>query len=340
MTTPHPEHDTSADTMRAVTATAERTWTRIERQVPSPGPGQVLIRAQFGAINNADVHGMDRAAEIDPTVVLGYECSGTVDSVGPGVDESWIGTRVTACTPAAFAEYVVADLGHVLRVPDDVDLADAVALPTALLTEWGALRAGGFEKGQTVLVTGATSAIGLVAIQLAKALGSERVLAVTRSSDKSSWLREVGADDVVVWADDQQSVADQVRAALGEDDDGGVDLVLDHVAGPMLAEALAASRKHGTVVQVGRLGGSHAEIDVDTLSFGRKTLIGVSFGEPSELTRLLDGVREHVMGHVASGAVRAVVDDVIDWSDTGEAVTRVRESRARGKVVLELSRTA
>ncbi len=315
--------------MTAVVTTPDRTWVHEQRPVPTPAAGEVLIASRFVAVNNADVLGMYRAEAVDE-IVVGYETAGPVVAVGAGVDDSLVGTLVAACTPASFAEYVTADLRHTIPVPDGLPLHHAAALPTALLTEHGALRAGGFEPGQSVLVTGATSAIGLIGVQLAKALGASRVVAATRSASKTDLLHQAGADDVVVGNDD---LAVATRAFTGGD---GVDLVLDHVAGPTLTQAIAATRKHGTVVQMGRLGGPVATIDVDALSFGRVTVVGVSFGATDELAELLGTVREQVLPLVADGRVRPVIHTVLPFADTDAAIDLVRGGAAVGKVVLAL----
>lgn len=316
--------------MTVLAPTRDRGWAERAREAPVPGPGQVLIESRYVAVNNADVAGMDRAEEVDESTVVGYETAGTVVAVGPDLDQTLAGTRVAACTPSAFAQLVVADVRHTIPVPDDVPLEQAAALPTALLTEHGALRAGGFQAGQTVLVTGATSAIGLVGVQLAKALGARTVIATTRSAAKADLLRDLGADHVVLGSDD---LATEVRDLT---DGEGVDLVLEHVAGDVLGQAVGACRRHGTVVQMGRLGGPSSILDVDALSFGRVTLVGVSFGTADELAELLGTVREQVLPLVADGRVRPVIDSVIAWADAADAIDLVRHGRSVGKVVLAL----
>ncbi|MBR7742418.1 zinc-binding dehydrogenase [Phycicoccus sp. BSK3Z-2] len=320
----------TAQTTTVLVPGPDGTWLEEERPAPTAGPGVVLVRSRYVAVNNADVAGMAAAAAVDEPGVAGYETAGEVVAVGAGVDESLLGTSVAACTPGAFAGLVAADARHTLPVPDGVPLSDAAALPTALLTEHGALRAGGFEPGRTVLVTGATSAIGLVGVRLAKALGASRVLATTRSAGKADLLGQVGADEVLVGTDD---LGERVRALTGGE---GVDLVLEHVAGDVLDGAIAATRPHGTVVQMGRLGGPQARVDVDALSFGRVTVVGVSYGLPDELAELLGTVREQVLPLVANGSVRPVVHEVLPWAGHAEAARLVRKGQAVGKVVLSV----
>ncbi|MFD7474126.1 alcohol dehydrogenase catalytic domain-containing protein [Streptomyces sp. NPDC059837] len=125
-----------------------------------------MVRAHAVALNNADAVMLEAN---DPTAggngieyQAGYEFAGDVSAVGEGVDTTAVGRRVMGTTPASFAQYVLADHRHVLPIPDGLDDTEACALPTGLLTEHGALMTGGFRPSQSVLITGATSSIGLM----------------------------------------------------------------------------------------------------------------------------------------------------------------------------------
>lgn len=124
--------------------------------------------------------------------IAGYEFSGEVAAVGPGVDAGFLGRRVAGTTPGAFAEYVVVHHRHVMTMPGKLSFEDAAALPSALLTEYGALSLAGVGPGDSVLVTAASSAIGLVGVQLAKLLGAAPVIATTRSAHKRELLEAWG----------------------------------------------------------------------------------------------------------------------------------------------------
>jgi NADPH2:quinone reductase len=168
--------------MRALLVTGARDWELAERAVPQPAEGQVLMAASAAALNNADVKQLDAgqaeaAAGLIESRIAGYEVVGLITAVGAGVSQERVGTRVIASATAAFAEYVACDSRAAVPVPDSVPDIEAAALPTALLTEHGALRAGSFQPGHTVLITGATAAIGLVGIQIAQAIGARQVIA-------------------------------------------------------------------------------------------------------------------------------------------------------------------
>jgi NADPH:quinone reductase len=140
-----------SENMTALVATPEHVWEQRTVPIPSPRQGQVLIRARAAALNNADVTALDateRASAPDrpaEKAVAGYEAAGVIEAVGQSVDEALIGTRLMTATARAFAQYVLADHRHTLPVPDTVTFEDAATLPTALLTEHGAMRAGGYE---------------------------------------------------------------------------------------------------------------------------------------------------------------------------------------------------
>ena len=146
------------------------------------------------------------------------------------VDTATVGQRVMGTAPANFAQYVPADHHHVLPTPDGLDFTEACALPTGLLTEHGALTTGGYQPGQSLLITGATSSIGLIGVQIARAPGASPIVATTRSAGKHNLLKQAGADTIVV-----TSEQDLTQAVLDATAGEGVDLALDHIGGQTFA---------------------------------------------------------------------------------------------------------
>lgn len=266
--------------------------------VPETTAGQIPVRTRAVAINNADL------AEATDSHVPGFEFCGDVVAVGEGVDAALIGTRVAGVGAGAFAEYVAVQHRHVLRVPDGVGADIAAASPTALLTEYGALRRADLADGETVLITAATSAIGLVGVQIATELGAGRVIATTRREARRPLLDSVGTDAVI--ATDKHDLADRVRELT---DGRGVDVVLDHIGGAALDDAIAAARPGGRVISVGRLAGPTAEIDLFALAHSGATLQSVSFGfSPVEVIGdLLDGVTRDLLPAVQDGRIAPVI---------------------------------
>ncbi|WP_245881680.1 quinone oxidoreductase family protein [Streptomyces milbemycinicus] len=310
-------------------------WTPRQVPVPKPGPGQIVVRAHAVALNNADAAML---AAADPTAggsgkeyQAGYEFAGEIAVVGDGVDTATVGQRVMGTTPAGFAQYVLADQRHVLPIPDGVDFTEACALPTGLLTEHRALTTGGYQPGQSLLITGAASSMGLIGVQIARALGAGPIVATTRSAGKHDLLKQAGADIIVV-----TSEQDLTQAVLDATAGEGVDLALDHVGGQTFAACLPATKVDGTVVNIGRLDTAAATIDLDALSYRHLRVHGVSFGftRAAELGAVIAAAGQDLLPAVADGRVRPLIDSILSFNTADQAVTRLRSHRALGKIVL------
>jgi len=325
-------------TMSALFGGVGPVWQRREVPVPQVGPGQVLVGARAVALNNADAAML---AAADPTTggtgreyVAGFEFAGEVVAVGDGVDGPIVGERVMGTSPKSFAEYVLADHRHVVRVPDKVPFDVACALPTGLSTEHGALATAGFRPGFSVLITGATSSIGLIGVRIAKVLGASTVIATTRSADKRELLERSGADTVVV-----TSEQDLTRAVLDATGGDGVDVVLDHVGGRTFADCLPATRVDGRVVNIGRLDTAASTIDLDTLSYRHLRVVGVSFGfgRAAELGAVIAAAGEDLLPAVADGRIRPLIDSTHTFDTADRAAERLRTHRAHGKIVMTVA---
>jgi len=313
-------------------------WELREVAVPAPGPGQVLVRVRAAGVNRADLGmlagnynpaGMARGGEF----TAGLELAGEVEDVGTGVDGVDAGDRVMAATLGSFAAFAPVDHRHLMPVPSSLGWTDAAALPVGLSTEHDALLQAGFQLGDRVLIVGATSGVGMLGVQLAKALGAALVIATTTSPGKVGALRDVGADLVVDTT--AGSVTEAVLAATGG---AGADVVLDHVGGPGFGDLLPATRVRGTIVNVGRLGGPRATVDLDQLAFRRLRLQGTTFSIRSaeERADVYAAVTRDALPTVVDGRVRPVVDTVVPFADAQQAAERMRSNEAVGKIVLEL----
>ena len=326
------------DTMRALIGGRGSQWALDEIPVPQPGPGQVLIRNRASATNNADLPMLDDA---DPAhggtgeeFTAGFEYAGEIAALGEDVGTWRIGDPVMGTFPGAFAEYLVADHRFVLPRPQEISPEVACALPTALLTEFGALTAAGFVSGQSVLSTGASSGIGMIGVQIAKALGASQVIATTRSADKRELLTGLGADTVIVTGEE-----DLPQAVLAATDGRGADVVLDHVAGDTFAQCLLATAADGHIVNIGRLAGPASTIDLDALSFRHLTVAGVSFGfsRDWETVPILKALQDRVLPAVGRGDIAPVIDTTVVVTDLQQAVDRLRSGDAVGKIVLSFA---
>ena len=180
------------------------------------------------------------------------------------------------------------------QVPDADDLVRAAGLPSGLLTEFDALRQAGMRAGDHVLITGGSSGVGLIGVQLARAAGAASVVATTRSPDKAALLRSAGATRVVV------TTGEPVREA---ELPAPPDVVLDHLGGAGLADVLARCAPRARIVQIGRLAGARATLDLEVLAGRRLSLLGTTFRGrgADELFALVAELRDHLAGPRGSG---------------------------------------
>jgi len=325
-------------TMRALVGGAGPDWQAREIEVPTPAPGQVLIRVHAAGLNRADLYMLegsyDPNSKTSAVFTAGLELAGEVAAVGDGVTSVQPGDRVCGAGLGAFADYALLDARHVIALPAPLSWTDAAALPVGLATEHDALvTQGGFAEGQSVLIVGGTTAIGLIAIQLAKALGASVVVATTTSTDKVPAVTAAGADLVIDTSTD--NLVEAVIAATGG---AGVDVVLDHIGGQLFAEAFAATRLQGTVVNIGRLGGAQSTIDLNTLSFRRLRVLGTTFSvrTADEKAAVCAALQPDVMAAVADGRIRPVIDRIFAFEDAPKAADHLRSNRTVGKTVLTM----
>lgn len=177
-------------------------WESRDVEIPAPRPGQILVRVRAAALNRADLYMLEGAynpnTKTSNVYTAGMELAGEVEAVGEGVRAPAVGERVMGSTLGAFAPHAVLDHRHAIPVPDSLDWTEAASLPVGVSTEHDALvTQAGFKPGDSVLVVGASSSVGIVGVQLAKALGAGLVLATTTSPEKAAALSEAGADVVV-----------------------------------------------------------------------------------------------------------------------------------------------
>ncbi len=311
-------------------------WEVREVDVPTAGAGQVLIRVHAAGLNRADLYMLEGSynpnSKTSNVFTAGLEMAGEIVAVGDGVDSVEVGDRVGAAGLGAFAEYAVQDARHVIAMPDSLSWIDAAALPVGLATEHDALvTQGGFAPGMSVLIVGATTAIGLVAVQMAKALGASMVAATTTSEGKKGALTKAGADVVINTT--SVNVAEAILAATGGI---GADIVLDHVGGQLFADTFMATRLGGTVVNIGRLAGPQSTIDLNALSFRRLRVLGTTFSvrTPDELASVCRAVEPEILPAISDGRIRPVVDRVFEFDDAIKAAEYLRSNQAVGKIVL------
>jgi len=302
-------------------------------QVPRPVPaaGQVLIRVRAAGVNRPDL--LQRQGLYPPPPgapdTLGLEVAGEIVQGGGRWQP---GDRVCALLGGGgYAQYVAVDARHVLPVPDGWDFIQAAALPETAFTVFANLfEHGQLKAGERLLLHGATSGIGVMAIQMAKAAGAQ-VLATARAADKAAQARSLGADVAVDTS--CESFVEAARAA------GGVDVALDMVGASVFADTLSVLNLRGRIVYIAALGGGMLEVPVFELMRRQAVLTGSTLRTRSadEKARLAAQVEQRVWPWIATGQVRAVVDRCFPLEQAGQAHAYLEAGHHLGKVVLEVA---
>jgi len=310
----------------------------VEREEPSPRANELLIRVRAAALNRVDLamaQGHVHGAAGGVGNVLGVEWAGEVQAVGQEVTSHRVGDRVMCSGSGGFAELAVVDAARALAVPESMELAQAASLPVALQTMHDAIVTNGLlQRGQTVLVQGASSGVGLMALQLAKLLGARWVAGSSSDPARRARLSEFGADHTFDTHD-----AEWVSDVLAATDGKGVDLVIDQVSGALLRETMKATRVHGRIVNVGRLGGMRAEFDFDLHALRRITYLGVTFRTRSrdELRAVADRTQADLWDALSAGRLTLPIDRIYPFEEVERALEHTRSNRHFGKVVLQVS---
>jgi NADPH2:quinone reductase len=304
---------------------------------PAPKGSQVLVRVRACGLNRADLgmtKGHTHGSAGGVGTVLGIEWAGEVAEVGPDAKGVKAGDRVMGSGGAAFAEYTLADHGRLFRTPSNMNFEEAATLPIALSTMHNAVVTNGaLQAGQSVLIQGASSGVGLMALQIAKLKGARLVIGSSTDATRRGRLKEFGAD-LAVDSSDPGWVDQVLEATNGE----GVDLIVDQVSGKVASQNLAATRIKGRIVNVGRLGGTRAEFNFDLHAARRINYIGVTFRTRSieEIREIFDEVRKDIWPAVESRQLQLPIDRVFAFEDIGKAFEQMEANRHLGKIVVTL----
>ena len=303
----------------------------VERPDPVAGPGEIRIRVKAAGVNRPDLlqrRGLYPSPPGAPEG-LGLEVAGEVDQVGQGVTSWSIGDRVCALLGGGgYAELAVVDARHALPMPEGMDFVQAAALPETVCTVFAnVFEAGGLKPGETLLIHGATSGIGVTAIQMAKAAGA-RVIATSRGAAKAEAARALGANLSL------DATTDDLRGQIAAF--GGVDVVLDMVAADYAALNQAVLNRFGRWVVIATLSGARAEIDLAGLMMKRIMLTGSTLrARPAdEKARLIAAVEATAWPWAGSGQVRPPVEATFALADATAAHLRLEAGDHVGKIVL------
>lgn len=307
--------------------------------IPAVGPDDVLVRVHAAALNRADLHvaaGHRHGASGGTGAVIGIEWAGEVVALGAAVPAECdlaIGDRVMCSGAGGYAEYAATDWGRVYKISGaSMDFVQAATLPVALQTAHEAITAsGGFQQGESVLVQGASSSVGLMSMQVARLLGASKVIGTSTRPDRQDKLQALGADAVVVTGSNDWP--QQVQELTGGQ---GVDLLVDFVAGATMNPNMRATRICGRIVNVGRMGGFTGEFDFDLHSLRRIRYVGVTFRTRSrqEVRQIARNMRDDLWEAVTQGKLRLPVHRTFKLEHASDALACMKTNTHFGKIVL------
>lgn len=309
--------------------------TVVERPIPEPGPGEVLIRVHAAGINRPDV--LQRQGNYPPpegaSEILGLEGAGEVVKLGEGVTSLMVGDPVTALVPGgAYADYMVADARLCLPVTAGMHFYEAAAIPETYFTVWQNLfRIGGAKAGYRILVHGGTSGIGVTAIDLCRAFGMD-IIVTCGTDEKCAAAEAMGARAINYRNGD---FAPKVREMT---DGQGVDLVLDMIGGDYVARNLVCLKDGGMHISIAFQQGARVELNIPRLMQRRHHLTGSTLRPRTaeEKAEIAADLREKVWPLFADGTLQARVDKSFPMNEAPAAHRRMEAGEHVGKLVLTM----
>ncbi len=305
----------------------------------APGPGEVRLKIEAIGLNRAEVMLRQGIYHEQPEFPsrIGYEAAGIIEEIGSGVDGLHVGARVATVPSFALSQTRQGVYGESATVPAEIVLAypmtlspiEGAALWMQYLTAYGALADyGGLGAADTVLITAASSSVGIAAIQTAKACGA-RVIATTRSSKKKSALFDHGADHVI--ASEEERLSSQVMEITSGK---GARVVFDPIAGPMLSELAAAAASYGTIYEYGALHPDETVYPLMPILAKSLTITGYQVLEYVRDSVRLERARRSIVTGLETGALKPVIDRTFPLEEIITAHRYMESNSQCGKIVV------
>ncbi|MBL8227379.1 MAG: quinone oxidoreductase [Bryobacterales bacterium] len=301
-------------------------------EAPKPGAGQALVKVAASGVNFIDVYFRIGLYKAETPFTPGMEAAGTVEAVGDGVTDVKVGDRVAyAMTRGSYAEYAVVPAHTLVKVPDGLDLVTAAAsMLQGMTAHYLSHSTFPLEKGHTALIHAAAGGTGAILTQMAKMRGA-RVIATVGSSSKAQRAREAGADEVILYSE-QDFEAETRRFTEGQ----GVDVVYDSVGASTFLKSVNCLRPRGMMVTFGNASGPVPAIEPLLLSskgslfLTRPTLANYCTTRDELLWRAGD-----VLGWVASGALKLQIFKTYDLAEAPQAHRDLEGRVSTGKLLLK-----
>ena len=307
-----------------------------QEPVPTPAASEVLIKVSAAGLNRADL--LQRKGlyppPADASPIMGLEVAGEVLALGAQVNNWRVGDKVCALTHGGgYADYTVAPASQCLPIPAGFSMAEAAALPEALLTVWhNIFQRAALQPGENVLIHGGASGIGTLGIAICKALGSA-VYTTAGSEEKCTALQEMGATRAINYNTED---FEQVITELGLKDK--INVVLDMAGGDFIQKNINIAAPEGRIVYIAFIRGFKAEVNFAPLLMKRLTVTGSTLRAQTFAQKavMVKEILAQVYPHLENGAIRPVVDQIFPLEEVERAHERMQSGQHMGKIILEM----
>lgn len=306
-----------------------------EVPMPEPGPDEILVKVKTAGLNRADLlvaQGHFHGGRGGPGQIPGIECAGEVVRSGSSSSPFKQGDQVLCSTASAFAEYTIANIARSTTMPKGLDWIQAGTLPVSLQTMHNAIITnGGLQRGESVLIQGASSGVGLMGMQVAKFMGAGFVIGTSTHPGRRAKLKDFGADLALDTSDPEWP--EQARKATGGK---GVNVIIDMVSGGVIDGNMQAAALLGRIVNVGRLGGMNGSFNFDLHALKRLKYIGVTFRTRTleEVADIIRAMRADLWPAVESGKLRLPISSTYTLDQAAEALAHMKANEHFGKIAL------
>ena len=305
-----------------------------EVPVPQPKAGEILVKVRAASLNRGEILASISLHRADVPHPAGGDCAGEVQAVGEGVTAFKPGDRVLGRARGSFAEFVSMSVQQATLVPQRLTWEQAATVPISSITAYEAICGyGKLKSGETLLVVGAASGVGVVGVQIGKFLGA-KVIGVSRSAAKLEKLKGVGLDVGIVASGG--GFADKVLEATGGQ---GVNLSLNLIGGSVFPDLVRSAANQGRIAIIGYLDNQHhAEIDLETVHGKRLQIFGVSNAllPPAQRAEAMRGFARDLLPGFAEGRITPVIDKVFPFNELPAAKAYVESNAQLGKVVVTM----
>jgi putative PIG3 family NAD(P)H quinone oxidoreductase len=304
------------------------------RNVPQPGPGEILVKVAAAGVNRPDVAQRSGAYPPPPGAsdLPGLEISGEVVALGAGASKHKLGDKVMSLVAGGgYAQYCIAQDAQAMTVSPGLSMPEAGAIPETLMTVWhNVFERGALQPGETLLIHGGSSGIGTMAIQLAKAFGS-RVIVTVGGQDKVDACLKLGADRAINYK--TEDFVAEVKAATGG---AGANVILDMVGGDYVDRNYDAAALDGRIVQIATLGGAKVTVNVAKIMVKRLNHTGSTLRPRSNADKaaMVAAIEAKVMPLLRDGRIKPLMDSTFPLEKAADAHRRMETSQHIGKIVL------